>query len=361
MAIGRCRSQVKGAHLPGAYLRPIMNPMNDATAITEADVTKRLFHGTRLLRREDYRALEAVGKPLHTYRQITPLSDGIAISPLAHLALQNLNQPTVNRFMALRTGMRELASPGLIGAPGPMNEMGLVSLSVHASLTDTQLTHAISARKNWGEALERHAMDGNLLWTNIFFTLDHLRELKPRWKSLHGGTHLKMVDKWNEWGKRGQGQYHPTEVWTWPEPNVETQIRLIEARLLSGRLDPDSVRAHGWHKMTWLALHCQQPQAVAEHLNLSLLAGLEHYQNHRTYRRGRDVHFSDRLDDDDLCDTYAVLTQRLGQWQDPNWDVPGLAEALPKLFARHREHDLNAVALAKPVSLAKSTRRRLRA
>lgn len=329
--------------LPAGFNRPIMNFMN-APALTEPDVAQRLFHPTLLLRNADYAALEQVGKPLHRYRQVTPLSEGMAISPLMHLALQNLNQPSINRFSALRTGIRRLASPGLMAGEGPFTELGLVSVATHASLSDHQMTHALSARKNWFDALVQHGVDGNALWTCIFQTLTHFRTHPRRWKSMHGGSHLRLIDKWNEWSR--DHLKNATVSWSdsWPQPTLDTQMALIEDLFLKGQLDVVSVQDHGWGKLTWLAELTPNPEAVADRLALVIPKGLAEYQRQRDQQGPAHLHFSQFLDDEDLCAAYTVLTRRLGTWQDLPWETDGLAEALPQCQARYRRQGLAAQA-----------------
>lgn len=310
-----------------------------------------------------------LGTPLHTFRRVTPLSQGVAISPLAHLALKTLDQPTVNRLMELRLGIRLLVSPDLRGTDGPMSELGLVTVATDVSLMSNQMDHVYSAREKWATVLTEHNIPGARFWQETFNTLNHLRDHPRRWKSTHGGTHLKISKQWLDWvNEQERPSSHPPR-WAWPNTTQEQKLALIEAQFLAGRLDMDSVLDHSLRKLSWLAKHCQNPQAVCDRLPQAIQAGFSYHLERAHYRSGRLPLPTDRLDDEDVCQTYDILTERLGQWQEPPWenikappDFPeslrsiSVATCFPQLHARWRQHRVGQM----PAMTAAPTRNRFR-
>lgn len=302
--------------------------------LSDSKVSAQLFHPRQLLRYDMYQRLETCGKPLHSFRKVTHLSEGVPISPLAHLALQMLDQPNTNRLMALRTGMRHLSNPDLGGAAAPWSELGLVAAATHASLSDSDLNHMAWAEKIWEETLAVHSIDGDRYWTEVFATLENLKKKKD-WKGFHGGPHLRVTDQWQKWAGEASSGASRQSI---PCASVARQAALIEPRFLAGDLDTIAGWSFGNGKLTWLAAHGETPQAIADHLQILLRAGLTHQQVQEARSPGTAPNPRDAIDEDDFLAAYDTLTQRLGAWQDVTWEAPGMERRLPKLLARHRQH-----------------------
>jgi len=266
--------------------------------------------------------------PLATLRAVSPHSQGVRVSPLAHQALLMLASSRVTRArlqgMSLaisKMGHADFQAQEL----GPWTELGLVTLALQLPGASSDWQHANGVERNWATKVKAAEIGADRLWQAALASQHVLQHgaLLPSGKVILDGTTL--VQAWAQQTRLGPylPPPHLETAATWLLPVLDSHPQTAHRLLLDSTRD-DALLA--------LAERAPDPAEMAQCLGRWL-----DYADTAVSQADSD----EGVDEDRLITARQVLAARLGRPVPPlDWTYPDRIAHLPRLYAAHRQAEV---------------------